>query len=116
MPDAADPKSYLAGCAAILSEYSAEVMQALADPRTGTKCLKDYPSLPDIRKACEKIFEPIQRVWEREKAMRDYLLGLPAPRVKRTPEEQARIDGQVADWEAQRTRMLSDLPKQEDVA
>lgn len=93
-----DPEAYLAGCAAIMAEYPPEVMNQISDPVTGTRLIKDYPSLSAIRKACDVAFEPIEREIERKRAMESYMRGLPEPRRERTPEEQDRIDRQVAEW------------------
>lgn len=97
MPDVHDPEAYLAGATAILAQYPPEVMAALADPVSGTRHMKDFPTLRDLRVACDVLFEPIEREIERRRAEEQHRLGLPAPR-RRTPEEQARIDAQVRAW------------------
>lgn len=97
MPDVHDPEAYLAGATAILAQYPPAVMTALADPVSGTRVLKDFPSLRDLREACDRLFEPIQREIERRHAQEQHRRELPAPR-QRTPEEQARIDAQVRAW------------------
>jgi hypothetical protein len=94
MSDAGDPEVYLAGAAAILSEYPDEVLDKICDPRTGTKVLKAYPTLHDIRAACQELYAPIEREEERSRAHESHVSGLLPPR-KRTPEEQAHIDMQV---------------------
>ena len=53
MPDVADPEAYLVGAAAIIGEYPQGVCDAIADPRTGTRVLKDRPTLSQIRRACD---------------------------------------------------------------
>jgi hypothetical protein len=99
MPDdIGDHRFYLAGAAAILSEYPQEVRTMISDPRTGTRLLKPFPSLHDLRQACDKAYEPIEREMERELAARraNETLKLIGPeRRKRSPEEQARVDEQV---------------------
>lgn len=95
MPDVADPRIYLAGAAAILDEYPPAVGSALADPRTGTRLLKAYPSLHDLREACDRAYEPIDRAIERERAAESHRLGLAAP----TKPAQERRDEQVLDYE-----------------
>lgn len=95
MPDVADPRVYLAGCAAILDDYPQAVRDQLADPRSGTRVLKPFPSLHDIRAACDKAYEPIERRIERERATASHYLGLAAP----AKPDQDRRDEQVADYE-----------------
>lgn len=103
MPDVADPQIYLAGVAAILDEYPPQVGAVLADPRTGTRLLKPFPSLFDIRDACDKAYEPIERVIERERARESHFKGL-APPAK---PEQSRRDEQFIDYEQRIKPMLT---------
>jgi hypothetical protein len=98
MPDVSDPKVYLAGVTGILAEYPSEVMEKLADPRSGSRCLWNFPTIPQIRRACEEIYAPIRREEERRQVREDARRSLPPPRRQRTPEEQARADAQVAAW------------------
>ena len=90
MPDV-DRKTYLAGAVAILSDYPPRVIEALADPRTGTRYLGDYPSLRSLREACDRLNEPFERDARRT---RRGVADLPRP--PRTPEQQKRIDAQIA--------------------
>lgn len=97
MPDAGDPKIYLAGAVAIVAEYPTAVMAALADPRSGTRVLKDYPSLSALRRACEALHEPIEREEEHAEAERRIAGTLAQiPRLPRTVEQQAAVDAAVA--------------------
>jgi hypothetical protein len=98
LPDVGDTEVYLAGAVAILAEYPPAVMTALADPRSGTRLLKDYPSLGDLRRACDAANAPFERELERERAKRSAarLATLAPPRRARTAEEQARAELQVA--------------------
>jgi hypothetical protein len=96
MPDVGDPKVYLTGATAIISEYPLAVMSKLADPSTSTRVLKDRPSLLDIRKACDELQRDLQRELIAPK-VRDYeqqarMKELPPPRPKRTAEEQAHVN------------------------
>ena len=51
--DANDPDTYVAAIAAILSEYSVEVVQHVTDPRTGIARKSTFmPSIPEVDKAC----------------------------------------------------------------
>ena len=95
MPDVPDPRYYLSGAIAILADYPAEVMEKIADPRNGTLVLKDKPSLVAIRRACEQLYEPIERGAERRAAHKSHVAGL-LSRPPRTPEQQSRIDAQIA--------------------
>lgn len=95
MPDVADARIYLAGAAAILEEYPQEVRDVIADPRTGTRLLKAFPSLHDLREACDKAYEPLERAIERQRASESHRKALPPPRDD-TP--QARKDALVEDW------------------
>lgn len=94
MPDIGDPEIFLAGCAAILAEYPQAVRDAICDPRSGSRALKDYPSLRNIREACDRLYEPIGRELERKRSLQSFLPE--PPRKPRTREEQARVDAQVA--------------------
>jgi hypothetical protein len=52
--DANDPEIYVAGAAAILSEYPPEIVDYVCDPRTGlARKLKRLPTLAEISEACE---------------------------------------------------------------
>lgn len=95
MPDVADARVYLVGAAAIFDEYPAQVGQILADPRTGTRLLKPYPSLFDLRDACDKAYEPIERELARARAKDSHRLGLAAP-AKADEERRAE---QIIDYE-----------------
>jgi hypothetical protein len=96
MADAGDKQVYLAGAVAILSEYPVLVMEMLADPRTGTKVLKDYPSLKSIRVACDVLYEPIEREQIRKETERQHALAIAHRPVPLTAEEIARRREQVA--------------------
>jgi hypothetical protein len=101
MPDVADPRVYLVGAAAILDEYPQAVRDAIADPRSGTRLLKPFPSLHDLRAACDVAYEPIERDLMRTRA-RSKNLTLPAPSK---PDEATR-DAQVEDYETRIKPML----------
>lgn len=93
--DVGDPKAFMASVAAIFSQYpDAVVEQAAVGPR-GIATRTDRPTLRLIKEVCEEFYGPILRDAERE-ALRNQ--PKPLPRPPRTPEEQARIDKQVADF------------------
>lgn len=71
-------------------------MAKLADPISGTKLLPDYPSLRQLRQACEHLHAPILREQERAASHAEFLRQRALPRPPRTEDEQARIDAQVA--------------------
>jgi hypothetical protein len=100
MPDVGDPEVYLAGVTAILGEYPVEVMNALSDPRMGSRVLKDYPTISQIRQACEVLNEPIAREEERAhyKRLAEETLKQFPPRPPRTSKEQQRIDEKIRAW------------------
>lgn len=103
MPDTGDPEVYLAGAIAIMSEYPVAVMNEVSSPGTGTKLLKSYPSLHDIRAACETAYAPIERAMERQRAMDSHKAALPAPRG---PDEARRAE-QIADYKNRIRPMLA---------
>jgi hypothetical protein len=109
MPDTGDAKVYLAGAVGILADYPPAVMRAIADPRTGTRALKDYPTLFDLRRACDELNARFVREADRRAAHESHLLA-PPPRQPRTLERQTRIDTQVGDEKMRRIRggMLAD--------
>jgi hypothetical protein len=103
MPDVHDPEKYLAGAISILAEYPQAVMDRISDPSTGTKVLGDFPTLVQIRKACDLLFEPFEREAERVRSRR---AALPVPaRKPRTPEEQWQVEQAV-----ERFRMSVGIP------
>lgn len=52
--DANDPETYTAAVAAVLSEYSVEVIQRVTDPRTGLpRTNKLMPNPAEVGEACE---------------------------------------------------------------
>jgi hypothetical protein len=54
--DAADPEGYVAAIAALLSEYSREVVELVADPRTGIgRRSKFLPNTADVAEDCDGI-------------------------------------------------------------
>jgi hypothetical protein len=56
--DAQDPETYVAGLAALLSEYSREIIDYVCDPRTGLpRTLKWPPTIADVAGACDKQVE-----------------------------------------------------------
>lgn len=53
--DAADPETYTAAIAAILSEYEREVVAYVTDPRTGLPRKSNFlPTVCEVDKACSE--------------------------------------------------------------
>lgn len=107
MPDVADPRLFLAGAAAILDDYPQAVRDQMADPRSGTRLLKPFPSLHDIRAACDLAYEPIERELLRRRAAESHRLGLMAP----AKPDQATRDLQVIDYETRVKPLLTNVFK-----
>ncbi len=93
--DVDDPRHFMAAVASILAEYPEQVINAAVCP-TGIPARSDRPTLRLVKQVCDEILEPVRREWERRAAERDARQSLPPPRRPRTPEEQARVDAQVA--------------------
>lgn len=73
---AAEPEIFVAGVAAVLSDYPASVVQSVVDPRNGLPSACNWlPTIAEVKKACEARMEPIRRAEARERAWK----GLPAP-------------------------------------
>ncbi len=89
--DVGDPKAFLAAMIALFTEYPPDVgARAVFEiPKRS-----DRPTLKIARAVLDDIYEPIVRQIERERIERAPRL---LPRRPRTPEEQAKIDQQVAD-------------------
>ena len=112
---AAEPELYTRALMSVLLHYPAFVVIAVTEPATGIasklKKLRDGRKLsipPDVAElvdACEAIHEPVRRRLEREAIARMAARGLPPPREKRTPEEQAAVDAQI-----ERVRQLFGIP------
>jgi hypothetical protein len=90
--DVTDPKSFMAETISILSGYPDAVTERAAHeiPRR-----TDRPTLRLIKTVCDELLDPIERELERRRAHENHIAGA-LPRPKRTPEQQARIDAQVA--------------------
>jgi hypothetical protein len=104
LPDVADPRAFMIAATAIFAHYPAETWEGVLAE------VKPRPELADIKAACERAYEPIERRTDRDRAR----LALPAPeRLPRTSEQQAAIDAQV---EAARLQlgMPDALPRRPD--
>lgn len=72
--DVDDPQAYALAAAAIMSEYPAEVLKRVSDPRTGiVRHLKFLPRLAEIAEACD--FEMARRA-----RLRSTAVGIPRRR------------------------------------
>lgn len=100
--EANDPDTYVAAAAAILSDYPAETIRYVTDPRTGlaSNPWRDpstgyvhggMPSPAHIKWACEEHYGPIQRRLDRDRQTRAQLeerKRLEPPREKRPTYEE----------------------------
>lgn len=96
-PDVGDPKAFMATAAAILAQYPDAVVEAAVSGPRGIATRTERPTLKFIKEVCEEFYQPILRDAERGALASQ---PKPLPRPPRTPEEQARIDKQVADARA----------------
>lgn len=92
--DVGDPKAFLAGMVALFADYPAEVFEqaVFTIPQRS-----DRPTLKIARAVLDELYEPVRRRVERDAIERQPKL---LPRPRRSPEEQARVDAQVAAWRA----------------
>lgn len=92
--DVVDPEAFITATVVLFTQYPAAVLAEAVD---AIACRTDRPTLKIIKAVCDEIYEPILRRIERERAEAQHFHALPPPREPRTPEQQARIDAQVAD-------------------
>lgn len=93
--DVGEPQAFMSATIAIFAEYPIELIDRFP---AAIAQRSDRPTLRLVRAICDEINEPYARETARMLAARSALRGLPPPRAKRTPEEQARVDAQVADF------------------
>jgi hypothetical protein len=68
--EASDPEIYAAATAAVLSEYSKEVIDYMTDPRTGLPSKSKWlPSVYEVREACEEHAQYLEKL-KRHRAMK----------------------------------------------
>ena len=96
LPDVGEPKRFIAALVAIFSEYAEPVIERAVDPVKGIPARLKVLRLASVREILDEINAPFQREMQRAAARKAAELALPPPSRKRTPEEQARIDKQVA--------------------
>lgn len=93
--EANDPKTYVTAVAAVLSDYPAETIRFVTDPRTGMPARSEWmPTVGEVKRACEEHYGPIKRAIEREAAERKQLserkaLAITDQRPRKTYEELA---------------------------
>lgn len=99
-----DAATYIAGVVALLSEYPAEVVAIVTDPRRGlaTRC-KFIPTLAEIRESLESEMEPHHQAWRKEQEQRRALPRYDPP--KRSQEEIDRVVKLAADT---KNKLLAD--------
>lgn len=93
IPDVGDPEAFLSAATMIFADYAPEIGEQ-AVPILAKK--SDYPSL---RLMSEVLDELNAAALERQRRNDGHKLAMPhiAPRAKRTPEEQAKVDAQCAE-------------------
>ena len=89
----ADPEVFVAGTVDILIHYPPDLMM---DAVHAIAVKTNSPTLKFIKDTCDEIWEPIRRKQEREHLASERKRALPPPGEKRTAEEQARAEAQVA--------------------
>lgn len=78
--DAADPDTYVAAIAAVLSEYPPEIIRRATDPRTGIASQwKWLPAVAEVKEFCEAEMGPVRREQERERLAAERARALPPP-------------------------------------
>ena len=103
--DVSDPQAFMTAVVAIFAAYPPEVWEGVLCPVMGIPGRTPRPTLADIKAACDRAYEPIERQIERQRAEESYRRGLPPPSEHRTPEQQARAEQQVIE-----ARRAFDLP------
>ncbi len=92
MPDVGDPDYFVAAATALFAEYP-EVVMVRSVPRIAAA--SDRPTLRLMRQELDDAYAPIAREEARRRAQLE-MRAERAARWPRTPEEQARVDAQVA--------------------
>ena len=92
-PQTGDPKAFMAMTVKVFAEYPPDIQMQAVEKIAVTN---SYPTLKFIKDTCDEIWEPIRRKQEREHLASERKRALPPPREKRTAEEQARAEAQVA--------------------
>lgn len=99
---AAEPEIFVAGVAAVLSDYPAEVVQAVVDPRNGLPSRTQWlPTIAEVKTACEAAMAPIRRAAQRERIAAESARLLAAPEKPRPTIEELR-ERFGADWGIER--------------
>jgi len=86
-------REFMAMTVKVFADYPPDIMMQAVEKIVVTN---SYPDLPYINDTCAKIYEPRRRDEEREHLASERKRALPPPREKRTAEEQARAEAQVA--------------------
>jgi hypothetical protein len=78
--DAADPDTYAAAIAAVLSEYPPEIIRRATDPRHGIASQSKWlPTVAEVKEFCESEFAPVRRQQERDRLAEMRARMLPPP-------------------------------------
>ena len=74
--EASDPKTFIAGAAAILARYPVEIVRQVCNPVVGLPSESKWlPSLNEIREACEKLMQPVRDQERRDRVREETLAG-----------------------------------------
>jgi hypothetical protein len=77
---AAEPEIFVAGVAAVLSDYPAEIVQAVVDPRGGLPSRTQWlPTIAEVKTECERRMEPVRRQMERDRRLEESARLLAGP-------------------------------------
>lgn len=95
--DANDPDTYAAAVAAVLSEYSADCIRSVTDPRTGIQSTSQFlPTVAEVKAACEEYMAPVRRDQERERRYAATRALLVAPVLSKY--EEAKLASATKSW------------------
>lgn len=88
-----DPRAFIAGIISLFAQYPPELWREAIDPARGIPAkIKTLRSLAAIKEILDDLYEPIAMRLARERIASQKSL----PRPERTPEQQAKINAQVA--------------------
>lgn len=97
LPDVADHEKFLAALIGLFSQYPAAVTAEAINPVKGIPARLKVLRIASVKEILDEFNEPYARAAARDRAAEEARRSLPPPTRKRTPEEQARIDAQVAE-------------------
>jgi hypothetical protein len=82
--DAADPETYAMALAAVLSEYSLDIVRQVTDPRSGLPSRSQWlPTVKEVRDACEEIDQRRRAMAQMKKREAEQLAARKAAELSR---------------------------------